>query len=440
MVDSYISHSFDRYCYSDLQNPFQDFVATWTDGSPVMYTKWLVPNDVHLPQARGDCYTINKNFLLKVCETIHIDDVIERAASKLQPYTDGGRRMCGGAIYHDNKFAWLMVPCTEHVHGLTICEQDTNVLHQYYSNNSLEHNNEENMGYPRYVYPHSYLYRYMGYMYMSDDELQNIYDGSQPQYPEYIRSDAEELYTRSNGDGIVQNYYNVRFCQKDGIYISNICFKVIANDRVIHDNRRYIPYNLKLHAGISVYLDQWFQQESKIYFISHCSTLGACVCDTYIFDRNHKDELVKLNIYVMPRICYDIPVPYLVVIQKPMIKERGCPLGTYQCTDSTCISGSYRCDGHLDCVHGDDEAACTGMCSNSHDNLNSNASESADCDCGSLYTRCDSTRCLSWNAVSSWSETSVTTNSVKQEVPSTSICSIHTCMPITVATLPRCYI
>ena len=57
----------------------------------------------------------------------------------------------------------------------------------------------------------------------------------------------------------------------------------------------------------------------------------------------------------------------------------------YPCRDGTFLLHQYICDGHINCVHGDDEDNCTGICQ-FHNYVRS--MEITDC-----YTNCHPTNC-----------------------------------------------
>ncbi len=294
----------------------------WLDGSPLIYTNWLLPDEINLPNVRHSIQT-----------DIHTSDEFEDSLHHIQPYTAMDTRMCAAMVIDYKRNPWIMVPCNQSVaYDLQMCE-----LPQINNNNHVTGFNT-----------------------------------------------------------------SVEYCSHGWIYITEKCFKLVSetqsgsnSDCRHHSHEDQIDNSVTL----TMYILQWFVPEKTVIYDVVIGDNGSYICNICNMTPPMYDGYWRIKYYDA-----NLPCPQIINHQmcftdhlKPLF---GCPLGTFECSDGTCISEAYRCDFHDDCSEGLDEDDCSIYASQTTQYHLSNHDALLSCKCLPWYYCCKTGHCISLSMVS----------------------------------------
>ena len=99
------------------------------------------------------------------------------------------------------------------------------------------------------------------------------------------------------------------------------------------------------------------------------------------------------GLYVPMKIDVKEKIKYILCNQQAILNHlrNECSPQQFECSDGTCISDVYQCDGKYDCHNGEDEKLCAPVCSissrswNSTDLCKGRICQPSQCQCGLLY-------------------------------------------------------
>ena len=89
--------------------------------------------------------------------------------------------------------------------------------------------------------------------------------------------------------------------------------------------------------------------------------------------------------------CEQVHVLYFANIKKLLVK---CKFNQHSCDDGTCIAEVSVCDGHDDCLTGEDEQYCAHVCTNTSANCFINCQIDEGCACHDHYYQCEIGGCI----------------------------------------------
>ena len=205
-----------------------------------------------------------------------------------------------------------------------------------------------------------------------------------------------------------QNIYNNKLieCGQTHVIVENACFTVHykhrnetvkdMHNKCITSNATLVIYNVTLYKKLSATFTKWNAYQlypDKYVTITNYET-NQCVLLT---QRDTKWwKIYKWHVHEVP--CNKTQGIYLCATE-PISNEQSisCELHhEFQCSDLTCISHLYLCDGISDCSDGEDEAEyqCKCLKRTGKNQLCRKICNENDCNCSLLYFQCQNRDCL----------------------------------------------
>ena len=387
----------------------QTQLPRWTDESPYVYKNWAYPSsDNKWPTMRQHCMTLSNTMILPH-HCINLNDsgvanLTRILSSRLQPFANNNTWMCTAASFHGLISKWITIPCEKNLNAvLVVCETRQEIVIKRIQNltsNSSSNSENDFMYSPARFYTYLPDYTYPVYIDRSGniDKIIPRQFYSYSFYPDYELISSVEIQKSHRRHLTTILPPSIEHCKRDMIYILGVCFKLhLAIDNYKFLSQCYLGSNWMSRTTplLTLYLQQWITFDDIIYVVASYSG-DVLLCNMLKLggeDYETRVKLVEIGRGVPCinqtsfHLCASHPVPYV---------ER-CTPGTYRCQDQTCISADYICDGHNDCVYGEDETNCA-SCNQHGDICHSNCSE-PECICGDGYLQCQSGGCVSYSLV-----------------------------------------
>ena len=315
-----------------------------------------------------------------VCDDIDIYHA-RYALSRLHPFLDNNAQLCGAVIFHLETFAWIMIPCNKSVSStLQICEKNLQTLnHQYVSTQKLSYQHPHDYWFVSDAHIQLYQYNYYSYIFSEKNIKDRWHSGLYLLYPSYA---LVSIASYNNLTKILKyNRKEVGGCLLDFLKITKLCFQLVQ-PTVNRDSKSVLLRHCSEHQTfldeedrisineITIYLIQWLRLKIDIIHMIDSITAEGVFCSSYILQQTVTDARITLQKTTsddtnVNQLCDSQDIEHMVCYSRPHdTKEHWCPLGTFRCTDDTCVSDAYRCDGLPDCMSGEDETTCASTLGN----------------------------------------------------------------------------
>ena len=383
---------------------FQGQNTKWTDGSPLIFTKWSITGHSNIPQKQYDC-TYGEHLINISCITLPVEAVVNEALGVVQPNTANDTRLCAAMILSID-FPWVMIPCdTSLASTLQICESSLT-----FDGHATHQENESDI-------PLAGSKSYYEYFYSADtnSDYKDFVHGSMIEHSDF----EDKIHNLTCGDhcSSSQSHY-LPYCRIGWIFSHGLCFRSFKVDKTGQSEKGSAQFKTCFSDGSINKIDIQYIANSRIFdYISAWSLSEIYLLDQIdegtmhykcrrfkmddIHNEFNKVDPRKLNTSLQNDIrCTPDATEELFCFQEPITATVTCPERTFQCVDQSCISNAYRCDSQDDCPDGSDEHNCTGICS-LNKQIDCYAScTSTNCTCEALYFQCATGGCIHISLVS----------------------------------------
>jgi hypothetical protein len=392
----------------------QDTTYRWTDNSPYVYRNWAVPGTHQWPTRRQMCATQNGFLVYLRCISLNntgLTDLADVLRTRLQPFANNNTLLCTAMLIHDIITKWISIPCEQLIYSsLIICETNRDMLVEQLVQNKTTNNftfyNDAYIPGKNYIYYPDYVYD----IYIDDTNADLQYSPHEvytyTDYPEYTSLKLRAVPTKHiTNDGTYDTGW--RSCPNTSVYLYDICVMIwedryngsVTPRECYHQAFRWNNTFQQYKSQLLLYIRQWLAVDDVLYVINRVREDSTTCTTIQLVDKAHQldTELKETGVDVP---CADGTRKIYLCLSEPISRSNtDCPTGTYQCSDDTCISVEYLCDGAGDCQDNDDEEFCRPQCTDSDDNVCRHSCKLPHCVCDPLYFQCDTGGCISYHKV-----------------------------------------
>ena len=364
----------------------------WTDGSVYSFRDWYVPTDDILEDSRQMCMTrvyVN-NHNPRYCMVVeNTDKFLKESIHQLQPAQainkDGNqKRLCTAILSIGSKLEWIKVPCNGR-------RRDTLNMCKFAKSNFTQYRN---------LLLQSETTVHVSVV-TNEDVFTVLYENAS-YYKHYF------LEVHQTDANVTLAYRNMHSCPSNSVFIERYCYDVkkykkntstplVPDNMLEHKQENFHLTNFTLKI-LSIYMNIWESSTSVIMYV--VNGYGKCVMLKYsksLIDR------IQVDIVTPETLCDWSNATWVLHRRHSTLLSMECGYGTYQCEDGTCINVDYQCDGHMDCLTGEDEKSCPAMCFSNTSNITFPSCLQdciePDCQCNTMYFKCMKGGCISYHLV-----------------------------------------